>query len=367
MQRLFLLLLTAVILFSGCSQEKETEEEKFIPVHIYKTKQENISKIIKLTGAISAEQDVIVYSKMSERLERVLVKAGDRVSANQVLAVQYNALLKQGVEAAEAAVKNAEAQSSLTNIEYERVERLYKQNAVSKQQFDQASAQRKSASSALEQANAMLNQAKEQYENSFIKAPFNGVAASVNFEENQMVPAGMPVVQIVGTNGMKAKLHVTGTEIHLIKPGQKVRVNFPAVPNSEYKGIVTILNQAVDQISKTLEVEVNVTNPDARLKSGMFGEFLIETESIENSVVVPELALIPQTEIKIDRETGLQRTIKKFYLYVIENKKAIMKEVTTGIANNGQIEITNGLNVGDSVIVVGQNIVKEGQTVNVIE
>jgi len=77
--------------------------------------------------------------------------------------------------------------------------------------------------------------------------------------------------------------------------------------------------------------------------------------------------LIPQTEIKINRETGLQSTFKKFYLFVIENNAAKMKEVKTGIANNGQIEIADGLNIGDSVIIVGQNIVKEGQTVNVIE
>jgi len=367
MQRLLLLFITVVVIFSGCNQENKTEEEKSVPVHIYKVKQDKISKIIKLTGPISAEQDVIVYSKISERMERIFVKAGDRVTTNQVLAVQYNALLKQGVEAAEAALKNAEAQYSLINLEFERVERLYKQKAVSQQQYDQITAQKKSASSALDQAKVMLNQAKEQYENSYIKAPFNGIVASVNYEENQMVIAGMPVVQIVGTSGMKSKLQVSGTEIHLIKIGQKVRIKFPSVPNAEYNGIVSLINRAIDQTTRMLEVEVNITNPDTRLKSGMFGEFAIEIESKENVITVPEPALIPQTEIKIDRETGLQNTIKKHYIYVIENKKAKMVEVSTGIANNGQIEIISGLNVGDSVIVVGQNIVKEGQTVIVIE
>lgn len=367
MQRLLLLFITAVVLFSGCSQENKTEEEKSVPVHIYKIKQDNISKIIKLTGPISADQDVIVYSKMSEKLEQLFVKAGDRVTANQVLAVQYNAILKQGVEAAEAALKNAEAQYSLINLEFDRIERLYKQKAVSQQQYDQITAQKKSASSTLDQAKVMLSQAKEQYENSHIKSPFNGIVASVNFEENHMVPAGMPVVQIVGTGGMKAKLQISGTEIQFIKPGQKVRIKFPSVTSAEYNGTVTQINQALDQTTKMLEVEVNITNPDSRLKSGMFGEFAIEIVSKENVIIVPEPALIPQTEIRIDRETGLQNTIKKFYIYVLENKKAKMVEVSTGIANNGQIEIVSGLNVGDSVIVVGQNIVKEGQTVNVIE
>jgi len=99
----------------------------------------------------------------------------------------------------------------------------------------------------------------------------------------------------------------------------------------------------------------------------MFGEFFIEVENHPNTIVVPEFSLLTQTEVKIDRETGLQTPVKKYFLFVISNGKAKLKEVKTGILNDGQIEITDGLNVGDTVIVVGQNIVKEDQKVKVIE
>ena len=99
----------------------------------------------------------------------------------------------------------------------------------------------------------------------------------------------------------------------------------------------------------------------------MFGEFFIESQNHSNSLVIPEAALLPQTEVKINRETGLQNPVKKYFLFVVENGSAKLKEVKTGIFNNGQVEINKGLNAGDSIIIVGQNIVKEGQSVKVIE
>ncbi|MCX8010397.1 MAG: hypothetical protein N3A61_04540, partial [Ignavibacteria bacterium] len=110
-----------------------------------------------------------------------------------------------------------------------------------------------------------------------------------------------------------------------------------------------------------------ILSKDKNIKSGIFGEYFIEIQNNPSALIIPEIALIPQTEIRIDRTTGLQSTIKKYFLFVVENNLAKMKEVKTGIANNGQIEITSGLKFGDSVIIVGQNIIKEGQKVNVIE
>jgi membrane fusion protein, multidrug efflux system len=166
---------------------------------------------------------------------------------------------------------------------------------------------------------------------------------------------------------MKSKIYLTGEDVHNVKVGQKVIIKFPTISDFEFIGKVVKINSSIDQMSKSLEAEITILTKDARIKSGMFGEFFIETKNIANSLVVPEVALIPQTEIKIDRETGLQNTFKKYYLFVVDKNRAKMKEVKTGIANNGQIEIMDGLNINDSVIIVGQNIVKEGQTVNVIE
>ncbi|MEW6195049.1 MAG: efflux RND transporter periplasmic adaptor subunit [Bacteroidota bacterium] len=368
MKRKILLIISFVaLILIGCTKTEDENVEKSVPVKIYKVKTESISNYVRSTGSISGEEDVILYSKVAERVEKIAVIPGQSVSKNQVLVEQKNDLLKQSVEIASAALKTAEAQSRFAATDFERMKKLYSEKAISPQQFDQAKIANETAEHGLEQAKSMYEQAKEQYENSFTKAPFDGVVASVYIEKNQMINIGQPVAQVLSPSKMKSKVYLTGEDIQKVKTGQKVSIKFPTMPGEEFSGRVEKINSAIDQMSKSLEVEIAIQSRDYRIKSGMFGEFLIETENIQNCLIIPETALISQTEIKIDRETGLQSTLKKYYLFVIEKNKAKMKEVKTGVANNGQIEITYGLNTGDSVIVVGQNIVKEGQTVNVIE
>lgn len=360
---LFLILLT----IAGCSQQSNENVDKIVPVKIYKVKLESISKYIRATGTISAEEDVIVYSKAAEKVEKIFVKPGQKVFKNQILVQQKCDIQKQGLEIANSALRTAEAQANLANQEYERMLKLFEQKAISQQQFDQAKTAKETAAQALNQARAAYEQSKEQYESCFIKSPFDGTVAAVYVEENQMVNIGQPVVQVVSPSKMKSKIYLTGKDIQYVKAGQKVVIKFPTIPSEEFYGRVEKMNTSLDQLSKALEVEIKILSTDSRLKSGMFGEFLIEIENHPKSIVVPEVALLTQTEIKIDKETGLQNPVKKFFLFTLQNGRAKLKEVKTGITNDGLIEIMEGLNVGDSVIVVGQNIVKEDQKVKVIE
>ena len=114
-------------------------------------------------------------------------------------------------------------------------------------------------------------------------------------------------------------------------------------------------------------MEIEIKKPDKLLKSGMFGEFLIKTEEKDSSIIIPENSIQSRTEVKIDRETGLQNSIKKYFVFTIKDSKAGLMEVKPGIKSDGRIEIVSGLNVGDTIVVVGQNIVKTGDKVKIID
>jgi len=360
-------LILMALIAAGCSQKAEENAAKTVPVKIYTVKAESIAEYVRATGSVTADEDVILYSKTTERVEKINIRPGQAVAKDQVLVEQRNELLKKGLEIAEAALRTAEVQSKLAATDFERMTKLYAEKAISPQQFEQARTAKETADQGLQQARSMYEQAKEQYDYSLVKAPFDGVVAAIHVEKNQTVAAGQPVVQVVSVSRMKAKVHLTGSDIQQVKIGQRVRIQFPTIPGKGYLGRVDKINTAIDQMSKALEVEIGFISGDRRITSGMFGEFLIETQLNPNRLVIPETALISQTEIRVNRETGLQNTVKRFFLYVIQNYTAKMKEVKTGIANDGQIEITDGLAVGDSVVIVGQNIVKDGQPVNVIE
>ncbi len=368
MNRPFLALLITALLFQvSCKKNGETVEEKVIPVKIYEIRPDTISSYIKLTGSVTGENDAVVYSKISEKLERVYVKPGQQVTSGEVLAVQYNAVLKQSVDLAKAAVKTAQAQYDLVSHDYKRTEELFRQKAVSPQQYDQMKTQKQTAEAALEQAKLQLEQADENYQNSFVKAPFAGIIGAVFFERDQMVPAGQPVAQVVNPNAMKSKLQVSSKDIPIVSSGQKVKIKFPSVPGRDYTGEVSGLNHAINKSSNLLEVEVRMTDPDEQVRSGIFGEFLIETAVKKGIMVIPETSLIRQTEMAVDKQTGMQLTVKKHFVFAVENGKAKLKEVKTGINNDGRIEIISGLKKADSIIVVGQNIVREGQKVKIVE
>ncbi len=366
-KKIFFMISFAALILVGCSEQEEDNAEKSIPVKIYEVKTESISNYVRATGSISGDEDVILYGKVAERVEKIAVVPGQSVSKNQILVEQKNDIQKQGLDIAIASLKTAEAQAKLSKLDFDRMEKLYSEKAISSQQYDQARTTRETVEHSLEQAKSMYEQAKEQYDNTFTKAPFNGVVAAVYVEKKEMVNMGQSIVQVVSPSKMKSKIYLTGEDILNVKAGQDVVIKFPTITGEEFSGKVEKINSAIDQMSKTLEAEIVLTSKDPRIKSGLFGEYLIEIKTVTNSLVVPEVALIPQTEIIIDRNTGLQKSLKKFYIFVVKNGKATMKEVKTGIINNGQVEIKDGLSAGDSVIIVGQNIVKEGQTVNVIE
>ena len=364
---LLIIFLSVIFLFQGCKKQNETINDKPVSVKVYKLKPESISNYIYLTGAVKAVKDAVVYSKISEKLDKIIVQTGQKVKQNEVLAIQSNEILKQGVQVAEAMLQNAKAQLNMIKIDYERMQRLYKEKAISQQQFDKMKTQKQTAESTVEQSIAQLKQVKEQYENSFIKAPFGGIVAAILFDENQMVPAGQPVIQIISTKGLKANLKVASQDIPKIKKGQRVIINFPSFPDKQFEGYVYNLDEAVDPLSKTLEVEVGMKKNNPGVKSGMFAQFLIEIHKSNNTIIVPDDALLTQTEVHLNKDTGLQESVRKYFIFKIKNNIANLKEVKTGINSEGKIEITSGLSFGDSVVVVGQNIVKDEQKVQVID
>ncbi|GAK51624.1 putative Multidrug efflux transporter, membrane fusion protein [Candidatus Moduliflexus flocculans] len=364
----------------GCSRPERSEaqasipQEKTISVMVYETRPETISRYLKLTGGIEAGNETLVYSQTTEKLEQVNVKVGEQVSANQVLAVQSGRTQQQSVKQAKAAVENAKAQEELARQNHARNEQLFREKIISKQQFDQTDTALKSAILTVEQAEAQLAQSQEQQGNTVIKAPFAGKIAQIFFNKGDMVSSGQAVFKIVNTGTYKAKLNVPETDAAHISLGQSVFATFPSIPDVEFVGSITRIDEAIDTSTRALEVEVSFVNTAeessqtsssgalSSLRSGQFGQFKLEIQRHADAIAIPDNALMTQTEVKLN-DRGEQTTLKTYYVYVAEQGKAVMKTVTPGIYSSGRVELTSGVNIGDAIIVIGQNIVKNGDTI----
>lgn len=360
-----ILCLTTLILINGCTPKKPAEVERIIPVEVYVAKPDSISSYIRLTGGIEAQNDAVVYSKVPEKLISLNVKPGSRVKAGQVLGVQYNQGLLQGKRAAEAALKSAEISVRTLKDDFTRMENLFAKNAVSKQQFDQTKSKYDIAQASYEQAKASVEQATVQFENAILRAPFDGIVANIYFDLNEMIPAGQPVVKIVNADNIKAKIKVPSTDISKLSTGKNVIASFPSFPDTVFTGTVYRIDEAVDPLTRTLEVEVRLSNKNNLLKSGLFGEFRIETQKNTDAVVVSEMTILSRTVINTD-EKGIQTTHPDYYLFLIKNGKAKRVSIIPGVISGGFIEVSDGVSFGDSIIIAGQNIVNDEDSIRVV-
>lgn len=354
---------------AGCDRQPEApaaEQEVAVPVMTYVARPDTISQYLKLTGGLEAESEATVYSKSNEKIEAIPVSIGDDVEAGQVLLIQSTEVLAQNIAQAESAVRSAAAQHELAQQEYARVERLFNENISSKQQLEQVRTQLKAARAGLEQAQSRLKQAREQRDSSVMTAPIAGKIAMIFFQQGQIAPIGQPVIKITHASAVKARLYVPETDIGLLRIGQPVLATFPAFPKIEFSGVVDRIDEAIDPQKRALAIEARIGNPDPPLKSGLFGQFLIETQRHANAFVVTDTAVMTETEVRLVGK-GEQETFQTSYVFVVEDDRARKRIVTTGIYAQGRIELTSGIAEGDAIIVVGQNLVNDGDLVKVVE
>lgn len=357
--------LSVLLLIAGCQRPQLPTVQRVLPVQVYKVQPDSISSYITLTGSIEAQNDAVVYSKLSEKLISLNVKPGDRVKAGQLLGTQYHEAALQGKSAAAAGLRSAQIQLQTASDDYNRMKNLYDKKAISRQQYDQSKSRYDIAQATFEQAQATLQQATVQVENAILRAPFDGTVATVNYEVNQTISMGQPVLKIINAQTVKAKLNVPSTDISKISIGEKVTAVFPALPDTVFTGIVYRMDESIDPHTRSLLAEVRLSNAGNLLRSGLFGEFRVETARHTETIVVSEMTLLSRTEISTD-VLGVQIEKPEFYVYIVNNGKAVRRLVTPGIISGGLVELTSGVLIGDSIIVAGQNAVKDNDSLRVV-
>lgn len=242
-------------------------------------------------------------------------------------------------------------------VNFERIERLYKEGAVSKQQYEQAKLSASNTSiEALEaqvnQAKIVLEQARSELEKTIVKSPINGYAADVNVQENEFASSSQPAMRIVNTDKLKVNVGVSEQIINKIYKGQKVDVKVKVATDQILKGTVKAVSPVPDQRTQIYPVEIEIGNADNLIKPGMFAEILFDIEKRDNVLAIPSGA--------VQEDNG------KKYVYVVENGIVKKRDIEIGLDNGNYVEIKSGLKEKDKVVVKGQNYVEDGEKVKVV-
>jgi len=350
----------------ACEKDIQNNEQKNIPVKVYRVRPDTITTYLDISGNLEAKNDALIYGQVTEQLRKISKPVGAKVKSGDIIAVVENKIWRETLNQAEASLKSIEARHEQVKSDYDRYQRLYNEQAISQQQWEKIRSSWQESEAALARMRAAYQQASEQFEKTYIIAPFDGIVGSLYYDVGQMVTVGKPVAKIVDTEIMKAYLYIPDIHLTKLHINQKVVVSFPVLPGRKFTGYINQADPAIDPLTRTVEVEVIFPNKENELKSGLYGLFKLELSRHDNVLVLPDNALIRRTQLEINRNTGETYTTQKFYVYTVKNDTARQVEVFPGAEDDSRVEILKGLQTEDLVVVVGQKIIKDGSPVQII-
>jgi RND family efflux transporter MFP subunit len=279
----------------------------------------------------------------------MLVDIGDAVAVGQTIATIDRREIDAQVDASVAAVAVAKAaldtaEAGLANavLEHDRAKNLFAQGALPRQRLDAADtshraavAQRDLATANLAQANAALRRAREVQSNSTVTSPVTGFIVERNYDAGS-TPGDKPIVVIADLREMKLEAGVSELEAGRLRVGMKAAIAVQAKPGQVFAGQLAAIAPEVDERNRHFKVDVRVPNDGRALLSGMFATARIVEAATVNAILVPKAAVTTRDG---------KRIVQK-----VQGSDVSIVEVTEGLADASRVQITKGLNAGDTVL-----------------
>jgi RND family efflux transporter MFP subunit len=359
------LVLSLALLSTGCSKQTQAvTEEKYVPVEVSPAATQTLVETTTFSGKVVSDQEVSLVPKMPGKVTAVNVKVGDKVQAGTVLFTLDTTDLKKSVEMASIGVRTAETnylrtkeQIDLAKVNLERQKELYAAGAISKVQLETAESQASEKPLELaqiqwDQAKTSLAQAQDALNNTVVTAPVTGTVASVNVKYGEMASQAMSAVTITQLDSLNVSLSVPENIVNELKVGQEAKVIVTSAGDKEIKGKVLTIAPSSDARTQLYAVKVAIENNEGVIKPGMFASVAIPTETKENVLTVKSESLV----LKNGQNT----------IFVVEDDRAVAREVVAGLDTGAEVEILKGLQAGDKVIIKGQTLVEQGSKVKVV-
>ncbi|MBM4122471.1 MAG: efflux RND transporter periplasmic adaptor subunit [Nitrospira sp.] len=323
---------------------------------------------LPFTADIQPDQQVNLFSRVDGHIAKFHVDKGDFVKANQLLVeidhtdyVHSVNRAKANLAAARADVLRQDANIRNAKLTFDRMKALIKDQFVSQQDldnaqvnYDMAVAQIESVRAQVQQMEVALQQAETNLTYSYIRAPFAGYIAERNLDQGAYVTGSTAststmsrgILTLHNIHRVRILIEVVEKDVPLIKIGQTAEVRAEAYPDRVFTGQVTRVFQALNRGTRTMAVEVDLSNPDLALKGGMFARVEVLVGLHKDAIQIP-----------IDALTRLEDSQ---YVYVVRDGKAYQVPVEIGARVENRIEITKGLTGTERVIVSGKDLVHEG-------
>lgn len=338
-------LLLLFILLSGCDRpgedndaDSDAEETAPVPVEVSRPTRGDVRAVYTGTAPIEAFAEAEVVAKVAGEVRTIRAEEGDIVTKGQILATLDGDRLRLELN-------ESEARLSKLKRDYERNVDLSSKGLVSAGDFEKIKYD-------MEALQAAHNLRSLELDYTQIRAPIDGTVSERYIKVGNTLAINDPVFRVTGLDPLVAYLHVPEREFSRIKAGQPAALQIDALAGPPIIATVSRVSPVIDPVSGTFKVTIEISDPERHIKPGMFARIGIVYDSRQNALQVPRSALLEQ--------------LGQSSVFVVEDGVAVRKDVETGFADRGRIEIVSGLDDQDEVIVVGQLGLKANSTVKVV-
>jgi len=309
--------------------------------------QQTWESVLAAVGSLTAVQGVTVTAELAGKVVQIDFKPGSLVKAGELL-------VKQDTSSEEAQLRAAEATVALAKLNLERLGKLLSERTISQSQFDNAEASYK-------QAVAQADNIRASIAKKTIRAPFAGRLGIRLINLGQVINEGEAIVSLQSLDPIYVNFSLPQQQLSSIQAGLAIRVTTDALPGEVIEGKITAINPQVDAATRTIRVQATVTNPNERLRPGMYANVVVVLPGREKVLAIPATAVLyaPYSDS----------------VFVLEDKPdpnsgQPVKVVRQQFAQLGEkrgdfVAVRSGLKEGDTIVSTGVFKLRNGQTVSV--
>mgnify|MGYP001294284964 FL=1 len=321
------------------------ENERLTLVSKYEIKEQIFNSYVEVQANLKTRKNILILPEFQGTLEKIFVDEGQNVSKGKLLAQINDSGLKEQLD-------QLIIQRDFAKENYERIQRLWKNNIGSEIQFLKSKSDFESIQKGVDQMRDMLSKTK-------IYAPFAGVVDEIIANPgSNLIPGVTNVLRIVNLEDVYAEAFVSEKYISTISNGTEAIVKIPLL-DKEIKSEVTQTGNFIDPNNRTFRIEIPVDNSDKRIKQNLDAKIKINTYKKDNAIVIP---------LRIIREDAEGKN----YIYIMDEDKKdgvfITRKAVIKIGNksNTDAEVLEGLNFGETIVLEGANLVEDLQRVKLI-
>jgi len=359
---LIILLPSSFIL--SCSKDGAAQEAKAggqrrsmeFPVEVRPVESRRVEYAINAVGSLDAFERVAVTSRVAGAIERVLFTEGQLVTNGQTLAEIEPERYRLAVAAAEATMQKSLAGKAEAEAGYSRRQAVSEKNPglIRGEEIETWRTRVQSTAAEVSQAQAALAQAKLNLRDAFVRAPVAGIIQTRTVETGQYVPIGTVLATLQRRDPLLLRFQVPEQEALSLRPGILARFTV-GEDEVQHQARITHVAAAASEASRMVDVTAHVLDPNRpELRPGAFARVVVPVGGPRESPVIPQTAIRPSE--------------KGFLAYTVDNGVAKQRILTLGLRTaDGQVEVRDGLAVGDALVIRGAEALRDGAKVKVTQ